>query len=359
MSFYTNLHIAQKRANGEQIPVNSIAKALQGIRDPKNKALVEQSNAALRAKALTPGISHSDATIANMSVQYANDEYIGLRLMPVIPQGHKTGTYFTYDKRAQLAYPDDALGVRGSPNEITRSRGTASFATNGYGYKDFVDNSELQNQDAPLDDLADATAGLLEALAFREELRIATILTDAANYGGNTTALGAAVRWDDAGSNPVGDIQAARNALWTGRGPGKVVAFTSLAAWTAMQANSQMQDLFKYTKDGLLQPQQWANYFGIDELLIGAARKDTANEGQTASYSRIWGDVFGLVRVATTPSVRNASFGFTFRFGQIDTAQVFDPMIGTKGGYWAKASVDETHKVVAPDTGFLLTTVIG
>lgn len=361
MAFYTNLYEVVRRVSGEPTEAtNSVAKALNGIRSPANAALVERANAELRAKALTPGVSHNDATIASMSVQYRNEDYIGLRLMPVIPQMHKSGTYFTYDKRAQLAYPDDALGVRGSPNEITRSRGTGSFTTAPYGYKDFVDNSELQNADAPLDDLADATGGLLEALAFREELRIATIMTTAGNYAGNTTALGSTVRWDDTGSNPIGDIQAARNALWTGRGPGKVVAFTSLDVWTAMQSNAQLQSLFQYTKDGLLKPEQWANYFGIDELLIGAARKDTANEGQTASYSRVWGtDVFGLVRVATTPSIRNASFGFTFRFGGIDTAQVFDPMIGAKGGYWAKASVEETHKVVAGDTGYLITTVRG
>lgn len=359
MSFYTNLHDVKRAAAGENIRPNSVAKALEGIRNPANRDFVERANADLRAKALTPGISHNDATIGNMSVQYGNDAYIGLRLMPIIPASNKSGKYFTYDKRMQLAYPDDALGTRGSPNEITRARGVDSFTTVGYGYKDFVDNSELQNADAPLDDLADATSSLLEALAFREELRIAAIMTTAANFGGNTEALGAAVRWDDAGSTPVADIQRARNGLWTGRGPGKVVAFTSLAAWTALQSNAQMQDLFKYSRDGLLQPEQWANYFGIDELLIGAARKDTANEGQTAAYSRIWGDVFGLVRVATTPSVRNASFGFTFRFGGIDTTQVFDPMIGTKGGFWAKASVDETHKVVAPDTGYLITTVIG
>lgn len=359
MAFYTNLSVAQRRAAGEIERPNSVTKTLEGIRNPANAAEVARANAALRAKALTPGISHNDATISNMSVQYRNEDYIGLRLMPVIPSANKSGKFFTYDKRSQLAYPDDALGVRGSPNEITQARGTDSYTTVGYGYKDFVDNSELQNADAPLDDLADATAALMEALAFREELRIASILTTSANYSGNTTALGSTVRWDDVGSNPVGDIQAARNALWTGRGPGKVVAFTSLAVWTAMQSHAQLQALFQYTKDGLLKPEQWANYFGIDELLIGAARKDTANEGQTASYSRIWGDVFGLVRVATTPSIRNASFGFTFRFGSIDTAQVFDPMIGTKGGYWAKASVDETHKIVAPETSYLITTVIG
>lgn len=359
MGFYTNLPFAMRLAAGEKDPISSVKKTLDAIRDPKNAELVARANADLRAKALTPGISHNDSTIANMSVQFRNEEYIGTRLMPIVPADHKSDKFFTYDKRSQLAYPDDAIGPRGSLNEISFARGVDSFATQAYGYKDFVDNSELKNADAPLDDLADSTAGLMEALSFREELRIATILTNSANYGGNTVALGSTVRWDDAGSTPVADIQNARNNLWTGRGPGKVVAFTSLAVWTAMQSNAQMQDLFKYTRDGLLQPEQWASYFGIDELLIGAARRDTANEGQSASYGRMWGDVFGLVRVATTPSKRNASFGYTFRFGGIDTAQVFDPMIGAKGGYWAKASVEETHKIVAPETGYLITTVIG
>lgn len=359
MSFYTNLGVAQASAEGTLVRSNSLTKLLKGLRDPANKKEVDEARSALRQKALTPGVSHVDASISTMSVQYKNEEYIGERLMPVIPAENKSGTYFTYDKRAQLAYPDDALGVRGSPNEVTRARGTDTFKTNGYGYKDYVDESEADNADAPLDDLADATGGLVEAMQFRRELRVSSILTASASYGGNTAALASGARWDVAGGNPVGDILAARNALWTGRGSSKVVAFMSLAVWTAMQQNAKLQETFKYTRDGLLQPQQWAGYFGVDELLIGAARKDNANEGQSASYGRVWGDVFGLVRVATTPSKRNASFGATFRFGDLQTAQWFDPQLGTRGGWWAKAAVDEVHKIIAPDTGFLYTTVIG
>lgn len=359
MSFYTNLGIAQAAARGEKAAIGSIEKALKGLHDPANREAVAKANADMVAKAVTPGISHVDATIANMSVQYRNEEYIGLRLMPVITQENKSGTYFVYDKRARLAYPDDAIGPRGSLNEIVESRAPKTFRVNAYGYKEFVDQSEMSNADKPLNDMLDATVGLLEALAFREEKRIATILTAAASYSGNTAALGSGVRWDVAGGNPIADILNARNALWSGRGPGKVVAFMSLAVWTAIQQNAKMQDTFKYTRDGLLQPAQWANYFGIDELLIGGARQDNANEGQSASYGRIWGDVFGLVRVATAPSVRNASFGNTMRFGGIDTAQVFDAITGAKGGWLAKATVEEDHVIVAPDTGYLLTTVIG
>ncbi len=119
-----------------------------------------------------------------------------------------------------------------------------------------------------------------------------------------------------------------------------------------------MLDLFKYSKDGLLAPQDIMRYFKIDEVLVGEARYDSANEGTTASYSRIWGKQLGIVRVAASPGIRNASFGYTFRHGAKKTTQWFDPAVGIEGGYFNKVGLAEDHKIVAADTGYLYTTVI-
>jgi hypothetical protein len=88
--------------------------------------------------------------------------------------------------------------------------------------------------------------------------------------------------------------------------------------------------------------------------------KQTANEGQTANYSRIRSDVFGIVRVATTPGVRNVSFGYTFRqFGAPKTMQWFDQRPGLGGRYFAKIAVSDDYKVVASDAGYLIVSPIG
>jgi hypothetical protein len=329
------------------------------LRDVKNKLLVGRANADLVQKALTPGSVHYDTTLSNISIQYANADYIGTQLMPVVQVAHLSDRYFVYDKRSRLAYPDDALGARASANELNENITTDNFSCKPYGYKEYVDNLTLKNQSAPLDEMVDVIANLNEAIAFREELRIAAILSNSTTFGANTTTLGAPAYWTAAGGSPVTDIQNAAAALWNGRGATRLVGYTSLNVWNALLRSAPILELFKYTRPGLATKTEIAMVLGLDDILVSSARKDTANESQAASYARIWGDVFGIVRVASSPGIRTAGFGYTFRFGQKDTNEWFDPTVGPLGGYYGRVSVVEDHKVVAADVGFLITNPIG
>ena len=323
--------------------------------DPKNKAAWQRANAALVAKALTPGVVHIDSALTNLSIQYANGDYIGTRLMPVVPVARLSDRYFIYDKRSRLAYPDDAMGARSSPNELNENLTTANFSCQSFGYKEYLDNLTLKNQDAPLDEMVDLIANLNEGLAFREELRIASILTTPANFGANTAAV--AALWSGAGT-PVSDIKTAVRALWTGRGPGKVVGYCNNDVWDAMIQNASLRGYFQYVVAGMTPTEAVAKLVGLDDILVCSARKDTANEAQAAAYGRLWPNGFGIVRVAEGANIRNASFGYTFRFGGKPTDQWYDPSLGPMGGYYGRVSVTECHTVVAPDTGYWLQTVI-
>jgi hypothetical protein len=336
-------------------------KSLYRSGDPRHKSLVKRANEEFRAKAYT-GTIHTDKALSNISLMYGNGAYIGEMLLPRVDvgDGNLSGIYYVHDKRSRLAYPDDELGARGSPNELNQAVSTATYSCKWYGYKEYVDQMTISAQDAPLNALADATQNLAEAIAFRRELRIATIMTTTGNYSGNTVALAAGARWDVAGGDPIGAIQAARAAIWSGRGPGKLVGFTSLDVANVLTRHAAFLDIFKYNSSGLVPMSAVANWLGLDEIVVSEARKDTANPGQTASYSRIWPtNFFGIVRVATSPSIRNAAFGYTFHAGPPATAQWFDQTLGPKGGYYAKNAVCEDHRVVAGDAGYLLTTVIG
>lgn len=338
-------------------------KELISSSDPKARAAVQRANAGFaRLKDVSATTVHQNATLSAMSVQYANEEYIGEQLMPIVQVAKKSDVYYIYDKRARLAYPDDALGERAQANEISDSRSTASYLCKVYGYENFLDAETLENQDAPLNEMMDLVEAILEGLAFRRELRIASALTTSANYGSNTAAISAGNRWDTAsGGTIIKNIQDAVKNVWMGRGQTELVAFTSYDVYLAMSRNPAILDLFKYngSSPGLATPDMIAKFFGLSRLLVGKARKDTANEGQSASYSRVWSDVFGVLRVAARPSIRTAAFGYTLRHGVQSSTQWFDQRPGKSGGYWAKCSVSEDHKIVASDTGYLLTTVIG
>jgi hypothetical protein len=336
--------------------------------DPRDRALVERHNKIFvdqRRDVTERGVSassvHASTFMSNLSVQYANEEYIGERLMPVVSVDKLANQFPSYAKRDRLAAPDDSMQGRSRPNEIQESRSTDSYATKPYGLSNFVEMKTLQNQDAPFDELLDLQESLDELMAYRREKRIAALVCASGSYSGNTSAISAGQRWNtSAGGNPIKDILTAKRACWPGRGRGMTVGVCSYDVYDVLRTNPVILDALKYTeRGGLASRKNIASLFELDELYVGKAREDTANEGQTASYSRIWTDVFAILRVATAPSIRNATFGYTLRFkGQTNARLRFKEDVGTSGGYEAWNTLDEVQKVIAGDTSFLLTTPI-
>jgi hypothetical protein len=101
-----------------------------------------------------------------------------------------------------------------------------------------------------------------------------------------------------------------------------------------------------------------AEYFEVDEVLVAAARKDTANEGVAASYGRIWTDSMAIVRVAEQPSIRNAAFGYSFQDVPTKSELFWHPSKGSRGSYQNRCAHGDQQKVVAGDTSVIFTTPI-
>ena len=56
--------------------------------------------------------------------------------------------------------------------------------------------------------------------------------------------------------------------------------------------------------------------FEIDNMLVGGAFQDTANEAQAESLAKIWLDHVLLAYVAPSPTTENPSFMYSFRWQQ-------------------------------------------
>jgi hypothetical protein len=334
-------------------------KAMLRSKDPATMAAVKSANEAfLRCKSQV-GSLYQSTILTNLSIAYANNKFIGTQLMPVISVPQLAGSWYTYSKRNGLSGPDDALGARSKANEITTNVSLDTYACVGYGLEDFISELDLQILDEPLGDLADLVVGVNNVLDLKEEMRIATVLTTAGNFPGQTAALAGGDRWDTATSDPVGDINAAIDALWQGDGTTKLIAYSGPEVFRALQSNVGILDHFPTANGAVTKEQVMSLFPEIDEYLVGRARKDTANEGQAAVYANVWGKQFGIIAVSTSPRRRSLAFGFTLRFkGERTTLEWFDKSVGTNGGYYAKVAMNETHKITASDSGYLYTTVV-
>jgi hypothetical protein len=313
-----------------------------------------------------PAAVHQDTVLGQLSVMYQNDEFIGGRIMPdIFTQGMLSGVYFNYDKRDRLAYPDDSMKDRTDPNELNQNRSKSTYALQPRSLIELLDWLVVQNQSAPLNEIIDLTANVLNGMEFNKEMRIAEAVQTAGNYGGNTTAIAAADRWDTgAGGDPAGVVDAAKAACWGGSGPGKWVGVASLPLHNILKRHPRILDSFKYSAASLGGPkfatrQMIAEYFELDEYLVGSARKDTANVGQTAAYSRIWGNSFSINRVSASPSLRNAVWGYTLKDMPARQELFWLADKGHSGMYKSRCSYSDQQLVIAPTAGYLITTPIG
>jgi hypothetical protein len=340
-----------------------LAKAQKASRssDPKIRAkALRLSHELIRLKEVKAEATHANQFLTNLSVKYANDELIGTRLMPFVGVDKRSDQFLKYDKRDNLNAPNDELVQRGKANEVTQGRSTDNYSVKDYGLEGFVAWETVANQDAVFDEVLDVTIQVNDLVGLKREIRQANILQTGANYAGNTAALSGSDQFDAAGSDPAKKVRDAISGLWRGpSGSSKLVCWMGLEVYNVLRQHPKLLDLFKYQVGGFANRQKLAEYFEVDEVLVGAARYDTANSGQAASYSRIWGKNLGIVRVANSPSKRSAHFGSTFRLNEDPVVTTwFDQSIGKKGGMYSKVAVSEDYKVVAGDTSWLYTTVI-
>lgn len=344
--------------------------------NPRVRKEWEKANASYLQTVMnaSPGSStvHTNSSMANLSTQYGNDDYIGEMLCPPVLTAKKSDVFYTYNKQDRLALPtDDVIADDGEAPEIVERRSTDSYACTDRGYKNYIAANAVANQDAPLNELFDLTEALVEARHFRREMRIATTLQTAANYAtGNKATLTGADQWNSAsGGNPIKNLQTGTAALWRGRAPAMTKGFSGLDEFLVLSRHPDILGLFQYngSSPGLATPMMIANFLGWDDYLVGAARKDTAVEGDSASYSRIWSGFFGILRVANRASIRSATFAMTLRWTMpgvpganqgILSQQWFDQTKGLGGCHYAKVGESEAHKVQANDTGYLFTSPI-
>lgn len=315
---------------------------------------------------------HTNATLAELSIQYGNDDFIGLELMPAILTPKKSDTFYTYNKADRFKGPSsDEVGDYGDAVEIEEGRGTDTYACVPRATKKKIAASTIANEDAPLDEMMDLGEAVAEVRALRREIRIAAVVLAAANYAtANKATLAGADQWNSAtGGNPIKNMHTADAALFRGRGPADTVAFSGLSEYQVLSRHADILGLFIYggASPGLATPDMIARLVGWDRYLVGRARQDTATEGDASVYARIWDGFFGVVRVMRRPSIRNVAFGVTMRWtapgmlgsnGGIVTKQWYDPTQGFGGTYWHEQGEAEHHKALCNDAGYLFTSPI-
>lgn len=244
--------------------------------------------------------------------------FIGLSILPIKEVNDQSANYPVIPIEAMIKLPNTKRAARGDYNRSDYKFETGTYACEEYGWEELIDDAErnLYANDIDADEIA--TMRAVDILLRNQEARIAAAVFNTANI---TQTAGVGTEWSTAATcTPRANVFTAKEAMRLASGLRPNIGVCSSVVFKNLMFADEIMDAFKYTNPVEIggeeaQRRLLAQYFGLDEVLVGGAIKDGAKKGQAYSIADIWDDeYFGLFKVprGTTQDMKEPVLGRTF-----------------------------------------------
>ena len=303
--------------------------------------------------------------LTRIAMAVTNQDYIADQVCPRVPVAGELFEYTLVSTKDQMQTPDDLIGRTGAANQLVFSSSDATDRVVDRGLEAPV---PLKDVDAAAnanlaDPLGIAAEQLTQTMLRLREIRVASLVFDAANYAASLklTLDGSAgkYRWDDATNGY--PINAIEDAI-----AGMLVRPNTLtlgpAVWLALKRNphtiARLYGSASTRGSALLA--DVAAELGIDRVLVGNAWKDSAAKGQALTQAAVWGNYAALTRTGTPAAAQMVEpvFAFTAQFEGRVGSTYFDPKRGKKGVQVVKVTESVKELVSWQSAGYLFSTPV-
>lgn len=305
---------------------------------------------------------HQNRPLTNLSVAFMNEQtkFVADRVFPRVDVAKKSDTFYTYNRGDFLR---DEMQIR-APGSESAGGGfrlsTDSYSCDVYAYHQNVDEQTRANSDDPLRPDEDAVRYLVEKSLIKREVDWAssfftTSVWTGATNGSDLVAGTDFTAWDNAASTPIEDVndQMAEIESNTAHLPNTLVL--NRRGWYALKNHPDIVDRIKHTSSSAVTEDLVARLMGLDRILVGAAIRNTAQEGLTVATDYVFGTHALLCYSAPSAGLRTASAGYTFVWTGLEGSQS-GQVVSTIPMPWLKSDRHEIeaswdHKVVSAICG--------
>lgn len=256
---------------------------------------------------------HINRPLTQVSIAYRNGNYIAEEIAPIVQVQKKSDDYFVFPKQAWFRNRSKfrAPGTRFPRGDYPIT--TSSYACINDAFAKEITDEERDNADLPLRMDVNATNFVTDALLMGLEMRVANLISTSTNWASGSVA---GTLWSSDTSDPYANIDTLVDAIVTQIGQMPNVAVMSWKVWKAAKNNAALLDRIKYTRPGgQLMVQDFKDWFGFEKVLVGRSIVDSAQDGQTASHSFIWGNDFWCGYVTPNAALEEPTALYTFRWG--------------------------------------------
>lgn len=279
-------------------------------------------------------------------------------VLPRTPTGQEF-KWLKYNLADGFTVPDARVGRKSAPNEIDFSATEVIDKVLDFGLDDIIPNEDIEADNQGVDPLGTATAYLTNLVNLAREQRAASLVFNTNSYAaGLFQTLSGTNQWSDgANSDPVAAIGDCLDAPVMRPN----IAVFGQQAWTKTRRNPKLVQAIKGTAQsaGMVSREEFAEFFELQGVYVGAGFANTAKKGQTAAMSRVWGKHAAFIyRDRAAGPQAGVTFGFTATWGNKIAGTIPEPKIGLTGSERARVGERVKEVICAPDVGYFFQNVV-
>lgn len=309
---------------------------------------------------MTPaGARIIDPVLTSIAQGYTNNEMVASALFPTVMTPTRGGKIITFGKEDFMLY-----ATQRAPGENTKrvqfGYSGGNYALVDYGLEGTVGIEVMQEGMAGpgIDHAALAVRKVQNIMALRLEKQSADLARTAGSYsaGNKNTGLTGATLWSDlSASDPVGNIETAKDAIRaaTGKRPNTIVMGASVMK--SLRQHSDIIDRIKYTGRDVPTPELLAALFGVQRVLVGDAIYAT----DAGVFGDVWGKdvVVAYTDTATLADMGAPSYGYTYTLTGYPLAE--DPYYDRNSKSWVyPVTRAEAPVLASASAGYLITNAV-
>lgn len=250
----------------------------------------------------------------------SREQFIAGRIFPIFPVDEASGEFPKVLASSLLESVQAERAPNGDYNRGSWKFGSDTYSCEEWGWEEPIDDAQ-RNKYASFLDLEEiaamrATLNLLRA----REIRMAAYLFNPTTFSGKTA--GVSTEWSNAANgDPATDVKTAKMAVWDATGIEPNALVISKKVRENLNVSVKLFERMKYTNAAVgkgvdLSDELIAQALGIDRLIVGGAKYNSAAKGQTPVLTDVWDDEYALVcRVEDSPTdITLPCLGRTFLF---------------------------------------------
>ena len=256
-----------------------------------------------------------DKFLTNASNMLLPAGYISEMILPAVPVQQTTGKIANYGDGHLRIVNTVHVGEGGYARVESITRDSDTYSIENHGLQGTITDEDFRNVEKPYDARIDETLALTTHLwlgkekALADTLQDPTIITQGATLTGNAQYN----KRDHADSNPIEDMQTARDTVLDSIGVSINTAIMSKKVFNALRFHAQLLNTgYVQNRKGQLTGEELAAVLEVDNIFVGEAIFNSAKQGQTAVIAQVWGKDLIYARIGP-PALRQKVLGWEIR----------------------------------------------